>query len=122
MATLDKAMGKVAKRLVKAFGRPAVLRHVTAAPTYNPPTGRAHAPTTDITCEVVFEEFGQGQLDGTLVQAGDRKAIVARMRIDVEPTGGADVLIEGGRTWRIVRVIGYSSGEQEAAYTLQVRR
>lgn len=121
MSVLDRAMGRVAKTLTKKFGRPAVLRRAGTA-IYDPPTGQAFKSTSDIACEVVFEEFSEGQHDGTLVQAGDRKAIVARMRINVEPKPDADVLIEGGRTWRIVRLLGFSSGAQEAAYSLQVRR
>jgi hypothetical protein len=121
MATLDKPMGRVAKTLLKKFGRSAVLRRGGPA-AYDTPTGYANASTTDIPCEVVFEEFSEGQHDGTLVQVGDRRAIVSRLRIGVEPKPDADKLVEGGRVWRIVRVIGFSSGASEAAYQLHVRR
>lgn len=122
MATLDKPMGRVAKTLLKKFGRPAVLKRAGTA-TYDPATGRANAPTpTDIPCEIQFEDFSESQHDGTLVQVGDRKALVSRLRIAVEPAPDSDKLVEGGRVWRIVRIIGYSSGESEAAYALHVRR
>ena len=121
MATLDRPMGRLAKTLLKKFGRAAVLKRAGAA-AYDTPTGRAFASNTDITCEVVFEEFSESQHDGTLVQAGDRKALVSRIRIGVQPTPDSDTLVEGGRTWRIVQVLGYSSGAEEAAYSLHVRR
>lgn len=117
-------MGQVARTLVGTFGRSATLRRPGGGGGYNPATGLIEAPgsSTDYTCEVVFEDFAQAQIDGTLVRAGDRKALVSRLRLGTEPVPQSDVLIEGGRTWQIVRLLGYSSGAQEAAYTLHVRR
>jgi len=121
MGALDGPMAAVAATLVRGFGRSATLRRAPASESGY--TGAAPAgSTTDYPCSVVFEEFGESQIDGTLIQRGDRKAIVARSTLATEPVPARDTLIEGGRTWRIVGFTGYSSGEQEAAYSLQVRR
>lgn len=122
MAILDKPMGKLAKTLTGKFGRSATLKHVSGQPLYNTATGTVSESATSIPCTVVFSEFTDKQIDGTLVKQGDRKAVVSRLDINVEPAPDKSVLIEGGRTWKIVRVIGYSSGAQEAAYELHVRR
>lgn len=132
MGVLDAALGKVAQTLIGKFGRPAVIVRQGAGGGYNARTGTITGAATEfsIPCEVVFEEYTESQVDGTLIRAGDRVALVSRLRIQAtedasaspEPIPQSDVLTEGGRTWQIVRVTGISSGEQEAVYKLQVRR
>jgi len=118
---LDVALGSVARTLTKTFGRSATLKHGGSA-AFSTTTGDVTMSSADYACEVVFSEYHERQFDGTLVKRGDRKAIVSRLRLGVEPVPDRDTLVEGGRTWRIVNVKGYSSGAQEAAYELQVRR
>lgn len=117
-------MGGVAKTLLGTFGRSASLVRPGAGGAYDPATGTITGASTAVTypCEIVFDEFSEGQIDGTLIKAGDRKALVSRLRVGVEPIPNSDYLTEGGRTWQIVRVMGYSSGAQEAAYNLQIRK
>ena len=122
MGVLDGPMAAVAKTMVGTFGRPATLKRYSAA-AYDDSTGKSSGGTpTDVSCSVVFEEFAQSQIDGTLIRAGDRKAIVSRSELGAEPRPDRDEMVIGGQTWRIVRVVGHSSGEQEAAYTLHLRR
>ncbi len=102
MGLLDAPMAKVAQTLTKKFGRAAVLVRPGSG-TPNPKTGKVEAagPDTSIPCEVVFTEFSAFQIDGTLIRAGDRKAIVSRLRIEgavtaSEPVPNRDKLT-GGR-------------------------
>lgn len=121
MAVLDGPMGQVAASLLGTFGRAATLRRAPSNEIEY--TGiESEGAATTYPCSVVFEEFNESRIDGSTVQQGDRKAIVARSTLTVQPNPTTDVLIEGGRTWRIVGVTGYSSGSQEAAYALHVRR
>ena len=127
MSILDGPMGKLAKTLiddVQLGSRAATLTRPGSDGAYNPATGQIEGGGSPqaFTCRVVFDEFSEAQIDGTLVQAGDRKAIVARETLGTEPVPQSDTLTEDGRTWQIMRVIGYSSGAQEAAYTLHLRR
>lgn len=125
MGSLDSALGQVAKTLVKFGGRPATLVRPGPGGAYVPATGRvtgASPDTLSYPCEVVFAEYSASQIDGTLIRAGDRRAIVSRLRLGTEPVPNSDTLVEGGRTWQIVRLVGYSSGSQEAAFECQVRR
>lgn len=123
MAVLDGPMGQLASQLLGTFGRPATLVRGGAG-TYSPEQGRTMAveAAASFACHVVFAEFAVSQLDGTVVRLGDRKAIVSRLALGTEPRPSSDTLTVDGVTWRIVRVEGYSSGEQEAAYSLHVRR
>lgn len=117
---LDKAMGKVAKTLIGTLGRSATLRRAPAPEAGY--TGSAPAgSSTDYPCEVALTEFDDRQIDGTTIRLGDRKALVSRLRLGFEPKPDRDTLIESGRTWRVLRVLGISSGAQEAAYVLHVR-
>lgn len=122
MGVLDAPMAKVAQSLVKTFGRPATLR-AYGAPFYDTPTGSvSHAGGyADVACHVAISEYAERQIDGTAIRRGDRRAIVSRLAIGGEPVADRDKIIEGGRTWRIVAVRGFSSGEQEAAYECQLR-
>lgn len=129
MGVLDGALGRVANTLIGKFGRPAVLLRPGSGGRYDPDTGRVVGGTAsvEIPCEVVFQVYADSQVDGTVIRAGDRVALVSRLRLQGsvaahEPVPQSDVLVEGGRTWQIVRLSGISSGEQEAVYSLQVRR
>lgn len=122
MAILDGPMGTLAKSMVKQFGRAATISQ-KGAPEYDTTTGKTTAAeSSSISCHVVLTEFTVREIDGTLVEHGDRKGIVSRLAVGYEPTINRDTLTEGGRTWKILRVLGYSSGAQEAAYELHLRR
>jgi hypothetical protein len=120
MAVLDGVFGTLAQTLIGQFGRTATLTRAPAGESGY--TGQAPAGSATVyPCSIVFEEYADSQVDGTVIKRGDRKAIVSRLALGTAPLPDRDTLTEGGRAWRIVRVLGYSSGEQEAAYSLQVR-
>lgn len=129
MGLLDGPMGALAQTLVGKFGRSATITR-PGTTTRNPADGGVVvvSEAVAVSCEVVLEEFDERQVDGTLVQVGDRKAIVSRARMETDggsgfvPQPNRDTLTESGNNWRILRVLGYPSGSQEAAFTLHVRR
>lgn len=121
-------MGAMAKTLVRAFGRAATIER-PGTTSYDPTTGTASATgALSVACEVTLTNFEERQVDGTLVQEGDRKAMVSRLRLEDDggagfvPVPSVDALVEGGRTWKIVGVLGISSGDEEAMFILHVRR
>ncbi len=118
---LDGPMGKLARNLIDTFGAPATLSR-KGAPLYDTATGQTATPeTSSDSCSVVYEEFSAREIDGTLVRLGDRKGIVSRLKIGYEPEPNLDTLTEGSKTWMIVRLIGYPTGAEEAAYSLHLR-
>lgn len=134
MSILDAPFGNLAATLIDSVqlgSRAAVIHRPGEGKTYDPATGQVGGgnPDEDYPCRVVFEEFNDRLIDGALVQQGDRKAIVARQTIGIVPKAASDVLIMGtdpydpdAVTWEIVRVMGTSSGEEEAIYSLHIRR
>jgi hypothetical protein len=122
MTILDGPMGKLAQTLIGTFGAPATISR-KGEPGYDTATGQSTADETEsITCSVAWEEYHAREIDGTLVKTGDRKALVSRLELGYEPEAMRDALTSGGKAYRIVRVLGYPSGAEEAAYTLQVRQ
>lgn len=122
MGVLDGPMAEVAKTLTGTFGRAATLKRYST-PVYDDVTGKTSSGTpTDVPCSVVLSEYSDARIDGTLIRAGDRRAIVSRTEVGSKPVADRDTLVLGSETWRIVRVRAYSSGEQEAAFELQLRR
>lgn len=118
---LDGPLGRVAKTLIGTFGAPATLSR-RGAPLYDTTTGKSTtAETSSITCSVVWEEFSIREIDGTTIKHGDRKALVSRLAIGYQPNPERDLLTEGGQTYRVLRLLGYPTGAEEAAYSLHVR-
>lgn len=89
--------------------------HLTRAPL--PATPAEHP------CRGLIEDFSPVSVDGTRIEAGDRKVILLGGTLrGVVPEGGVNkdqVRIEGG-TWNIHRVL--ARDPAGATYTLQVRR
>jgi hypothetical protein len=123
MSILDGPMGRLADTLTRQFGRVVYVVR-PGSEEYDPATGRPGRLNLPVRVPVtaVIEDYVASEIDGTLILAGDRKALVPRVQLGFEIVPGADKLLVGGEEWSIVRVVGYSSGDQEAAYTLQVRR
>lgn len=121
MTILDAPMGALARNLIGTFGRPATITRKGES-FYDTSTGRALHDESEVACSVVIEAFAAGLVDGTIVQQGDVKGIVSGAEVGYKPVPARDTLTEGGRTWQIVNVIGYSSGAREAAYSLHLRR
>lgn len=120
--SLDGAMGKLARKVIRQFGRSCVVVRKGEG-FYDHSLGRdTHPEIERIACHAAITSYSEREIDGTLIQQGDRRALVGRTALGYEPTPMVDTLIEGGRTWLIVRLSGFSSGSQEAAYELQLRR
>ena len=121
MTILDGPMGQLAQNLLGTFGG----SHGTAAldravsSEYDPETRKVETVWTAYVCNVVVDEYRASQIDGTLIKAGDKKALIARLDVGFEPTAGKDRLRIGNEQWEIVDV---GSDPVRATYSLQVRR
>jgi hypothetical protein len=123
MSILDGPMGRLADTLTRQFGRVAyIVRPGTE--DYDPATGstgRRDLPQR-VPVTTVIEDYVASEIDSTLILAGDRKALVPGAQLGFTIVPGADRMLLNGEEWEIVRVVGYSSGTREAAFTLQIRR
>lgn len=101
-------------------GKSCVLRR-EAGRTYNVNTDSVSQPsTTEISTKYVRIDFKAGEVDGTLIQKDDFKALVAASSMSSRPEVG-DFLIDGDRKYKIVDPKILAPSDLDILYTLQVR-
>lgn len=89
-----------AKRLLDRFGRVGSLSRTIDGGEYDPVTGPVQSTET-AACTVALLEFDNRQIYGELIQAGDRRALIAP-DVSFEPQAG-DSLTVGGDVLQVVR-------------------
>lgn len=101
-------------------GRTMVLRKRTPG-AYDPATGVAAVATADH--NVLGAEFDYPALliDGTTIQRGDKKIILAADGMTVEPDAD-DVVLVGGVVRNVIGVRAVNPAGTPVAYILQVRK
>lgn len=125
MGALDGPMGTVARTLVGSLGGTGTYIQPGTGGGFNPATGNVEAAGDDTETSVAVAPGGPGSLNlfpEAAVEQGDQVAIVSRVALGFEPSPGADRLTWQGVTWRIIAVERYTSGDQDAAYALLLRR
>jgi len=89
--TLASPLRKVASKLMARFGGVATIRRV-ATGSYDPATGTIAETNTDTTVRGVLEDVNIREVN-ELVQAGDKRLIVAAADLSTAPTTVDKVLI-----------------------------
>ena len=109
-----------ANALIRDAGQLGAIRRPGAmtGPSYDPEPG----PPTDHPARFVLLRYKTMEIDGTRVQASDRKALVAPGGLTVEPTLSDQLVEADGTVWSIVRVEPLRPAETTVLYTLQVRK
>ena len=87
------------KRALDRYGREGLLSRTTDG-GYDPATGPVQTTET-AECTVALLEFDNRQIDGELIQVGDRRALIAP-DASFEPQAG-DSLTVGGELLQVVR-------------------
>lgn len=111
--------------LLREHGRDITFRRPGNGGTYNPATGTVSGGSNaDETVRAAFINYQSRDIDGTLVQRGDRRALIAATyngaalsktpQIDDELRGEADAV-------RVVSVQTIKSGSTLIAYSCQTR-
>ena len=110
-----------ADRLLTRFGQSATLRQTstTGGDPWDPSSGTTTTMDTTITAAVL--EYANGEVDGTLIQASDRKVYVSAEGVAVNPAP-ADVLIIGFDVLSIVNVKPLSPAGTVVFWEVQARR
>jgi hypothetical protein len=107
-----------ANELIDEFGQSALLLRPTfTGPTNNPVPG----PPEEHPCTLVVTDYRNQEIDGTRVQATDRKVLVARKGLAVEPLT-SDKLQIGGQPYSIQNVTPLSPGGTVVMWTIQARK
>lgn len=110
---------------IKKNGKAITIRIPAAVASYDPVAGTGTpAVPVDYLCYAVELNYKQGERDGTIVQANDRRFLVAGLTTAgaalTQPTTGM-VLITGSVTLPIVSVEPLNPGETTLLYTVQCR-
>lgn len=116
----DQIFVPLATQLIdNTFGFDATHRRQTR--TYDPATGKNTTSNSDTTVKITPPNpYAQNRIDGTLIQIGDQM-IMMSSNSGIEPQL-SDKFIISGKTWQIVMVKPIVSGEQTAAYEIQLRQ
>ena len=91
----------VADGLIKRFGQSAILRakgSIIGGPAGNPTFG----PPVDYPCKVVVLAVDSKQIDGTLIQVGDKRAYISAKGLGVNPDASLHQLIVQGKAHTII--------------------
>lgn len=108
-----------ASELLTEFGRALTLTKRTSG-TYNPNTGTAAVTSTTYGVIGAIFDFPARAIDGTIIQQGDKKAIIAARGLAAVPDI-TDTLTVGGVAHSIVNVKALEPAGTTVIYTLQIR-
>lgn len=113
-------MAQTAKRLLTKFGATAVLSRDGGDGAYNPATGQVEGGGTQTwDCTAAVLAYRAQDIDGTLIQAGDSRVLIAPDIATVPETG--DVVNVAGRTLTAIRVAVTAPAGIAVLYDVQAR-
>ena len=119
MATLADTLAVTTSCQIRDKGRLVILRLTDAA--FDPATGESAPITTDSEAFGLFTEFEERQIDGSVVQAGDKLLLIAAEGLKVMPTPGYKV-IDGADAWNVEHVSTVQPGPTPVLYKLRIRQ
>lgn len=116
--TLANPLRKVASKLMAKFGGTATIRRVVTG-AYNPTTGTVSETTTDTVVRGVLEDVNLREVND-LIQAGDKRLLIAAADISSAPTTADEVLISG-TTHQVIEVRTIEQDNTAITYELILR-
>ena len=116
--TLSGPLRKVASKLMARFGGVVTLRSVTTG-VYNPTTGTISESVVDTEIRGVLEDVNLREVN-ELVQAGDKRLIIAAADVPAAPKTVDRVLITG-ITHQVVRVVTIEQDNEPITYEMILR-
>ncbi len=116
--TLATPLRKVASKLMAKFGGAATIRRVTTG-SYNATTGTVGETTIDTAVRGVLEDVNLREVND-LIQAGDKRLLIAAADIANAPTTADEVLIDG-TTYQAVQVRTIEQDNTPITYELILR-
>lgn len=108
-----------AKTQIADKGRMVTLRSKSSG-TFDPIAGTmSDGSQTDRQVKALFTEYAAKQVDGTMIQQGDKQVMIADLATAPD---NDDILIDGSDEYAIVHVGAIQPGDTPILYKLQVRR
>ena len=115
---LATSLRNVASKLMAKFGGEATIRRVTPG-IYNPTTGTVSEVVADTALRGVLEDVNLREVND-LIQAGDKRLIVAAADTAAPPTM-ADRVVIAGRTLQVIEVRTIEQDSEPITYELILR-
>lgn len=108
-----------ADRLIARYGQTGALvrQALSGGTSFNPGT----ITETEHACTFAVLDYSAREIDGTRIQATDKKVYLAKASLSIEPTT-ADFLEIGGKPHKIIAVKPLSPAGTVVMWELQVRR
>ena len=119
MSTLYDSLAATALRQIQEKGRPITLR--LPGIVFDPQTGATVESNTDVKTSAFFTAFKAGQIDGSAIQRGDQRLLIAAEGLGAVPTTAHQV-IDGEEVWQVQDVETVQPGDTVILYKLLVRR
>jgi hypothetical protein len=116
--TLAVPLRKVASKLMARFGGEVTIRRVTLG-AYSTTTGTAAETTSDTELRGVLEDVNLREVND-LIQAGDKRLIIAAADTAAPPTT-ADRVIIAGRSLQVIQVRTIEQDNEPITYELILR-
>ncbi len=110
----------VALGLLERYGTSVTLRHCQPG-TYDPASGQNSPTWSQYSLAGLVRDYRQEQVDGSLVQSGDREIVLAAAA-DIPAPAPGDRLELGGHTYTIVQVKTLEPGGLPLLHQCQIRR
>ena len=115
---LASPLRKVASKLMAKFGGVATIRRVVPG-VYNPTTGTVSETTTDTAVRGVLENVNLREVND-LIQAGDKRLLIAAADVASAPTTADEVLISSV-THQVIEVRTIEQDNTPITYELILR-
>jgi hypothetical protein len=116
--TLASPLRKVASKLMAKFGGTATIRFASPG-VYNPATGTVSETTADVAVRGVLQDVNLREVN-ELIQAGDKRLLIAAADTPAAPTTADRVIIEG-RTLQVIQVQTVEQDNTAITYELILR-
>ena len=116
--TLANPLRKVASKLMAKFGGVATIRRVGTG-VYNAVSGTISETTVDTTVRGVLQDVSLREVN-ELIQAGDKRLLIAAADTPAAPTTADRVIIEG-RTLQVIQVQTTEQDNEPITYELILR-
>jgi hypothetical protein len=116
--TLATSLRATASKLLTKFGGAATIRRVMTG-TYNPTTGTTSETTSDTAVRGVLEDVNLREVND-LIQATDKRLLIAAADVTAAPTTADEVLISS-TTYQVIRVTTIEQDNTAITYELILR-
>lgn len=91
-----------ASALVAKFGQAITVTRVAAGGAYDPATGAVEGGTAVAVNGIgVALDYAQREIDGTIIQSGDRRILIAAS-LSITPSAGDSLALAGGQMLRVM--------------------